>query len=450
MQNFLFRKVELWFVALLILLAFLGFVFFASLVKSGAKQNVPDNKLTEAALAVASIPDTIRQLMTDTEPLAVTGKDRFDGRKGWTLRQGAAADPGYLLLARTDGDGPRATVELVSLQDYTTRHVWRLDPAKLFSDLGPDASLSDQGGLTQRRFRTMHPLLTKDGALVFHGQVSPIVSVDACGGKEWRTDKLAYHHSLNVDADGNYWSPAKVRSEGDISNADKTHDALAKISPGGALLWSKTIPDLLVENGMTHLIYHAYERTPDPVHLNDIQPALADGPYWKKGDLFVSLRTPSLILLYRPSTGKIIWQKAGPWIEQHDVDILDDHRISVFDNNVQDRGKGGFIDGSSQVRIYDFSTDTVSTPLEQAALDARILAVNNGLADHTASGLTIVEEDTAGRILIFGAEGTLDAEYVNRAENGKLYRMGWSRYVDADTANAALSKLAATSCPAGE
>ncbi|MFZ1660609.1 MAG: hypothetical protein WAT77_01525, partial [Paracoccaceae bacterium] len=196
MQNFLFRKVELWFVALLILLAFLGFVFFASLVKSGAKQNVPDNKLTEAALAVASIPDTIRQLMTDTEPLAVTGKDRFDGRKGWTLRQGAAADPGYLLLARTDGDGPRATVELVSLQDYTTRHVWRLDPAKLFSDLGPDASLSDQGGLTQRRFRTMHPLLTKDGALVFHGQVSPIVSVDACGGKEWRTDKLAYHHSL--------------------------------------------------------------------------------------------------------------------------------------------------------------------------------------------------------------------------------------------------------------
>jgi hypothetical protein len=81
MQNFLFRKVELWFVALLILLSFLGFVFLASLVKSGAKQNVPDDKLTEAALAVASIPDTIRQLMTDTEPLAVTGKDRFDGAR---------------------------------------------------------------------------------------------------------------------------------------------------------------------------------------------------------------------------------------------------------------------------------------------------------------------------------------------------------------------------------
>jgi hypothetical protein len=157
-----------------------------------------------------------------------------------------------------------------------------------------------------------------------------------------------------------------------------------------------------------------------------------------------------MILLYRPSTGKIVWQKAGPWIEQHDVDILDDHRISVFDNNVQDRGKGGFIDGSSQVRVYDFSTDSVSTPLEQSALDARILAVNNGLADHTASGLTIVEEDTAGRILVFAADGKLQAEYVNRAENGKLYRMGWSRYVDADTANAALAKLAATTCPAGE
>jgi hypothetical protein len=79
----------------------------------------------------------------------------------------------------------------------------------------------------------------------------------------------------------------------------------------------------------------------DPTHLNDIQPVLADGPYWKKGDLFVSLRNISSIMLYRPSTDQIVWMKRGPWLSQHDVDILDDHRISVYDNNVQDRGAGG-------------------------------------------------------------------------------------------------------------
>ena len=35
----------------------------------------------------------------------------------------------------------------------------------------------------------------------------------------------------------------------------------------------------------------------------------------------------SLIALYRPSTGRILWTRAGPWSAQHDVSILDDHRI---------------------------------------------------------------------------------------------------------------------------
>ena len=58
-----------------------------------------------------------------------------------------------------------------------------------------------------------------------------------------------------------------------------------------------------------------------------------DGPYWRKGDLFLSLRSPSTVMLYRPATNKVIWRKDGPWSKQHDVDILDDHRISIFNNN---------------------------------------------------------------------------------------------------------------------
>ena len=73
--------------------------------------------------------------------------------------------------------------------------------------------------------------------------------------------------------------------------------------------------------------------TDDPIHLNDIEPVRKDGPYWRKGDLFLSLRSPSTVMLYRPSTNKVIWRKDGPWSKQHDVDILDDHRISIFNNN---------------------------------------------------------------------------------------------------------------------
>ena len=102
----------------------------------------------------------------------------------------------------------------------------------------------------------------------------------------------------------------------------------------------------------------------DPTHLNDIQPVLDDGPYWKKGDLFLSLRNISTVMLYRPSTDEILWIKRGPWIAQHDVDILDDHRISIYDNDVEARAPGKpYIAGTSQVMVYDFATRKISLPL---------------------------------------------------------------------------------------
>ena len=74
----------------------------------------------------------------------------------------------------------------------------------------------------------------------------------------------------------------------------------------------------------------------DPIHLNDIQPVNFDGEFWKKGDVFLSLRHQSMVLLYRPSTNEIIWKGTGPFFHQHDVDILDNHRISIFNNNSKD------------------------------------------------------------------------------------------------------------------
>ena len=41
-----------------------------------------------------------------------------------------------------------------------------------------------------------------------------------------------------------------------------------------------------------------------------------------------------MILIYRPSTDKIIWYKIGPWLNQHDPDFLDQNRISIFGNDV--------------------------------------------------------------------------------------------------------------------
>ena len=43
-----------------------------------------------------------------------------------------------------------------------------------------------------------------------------------------------------------------------------------------------------------------------------------------------------------------------------------------------------------------------------------------------------VEETTYGRALRVGADGTIRWTYVNRGDDGRLYSLAWSRYLDAD------------------
>ena len=107
---------------------------------------------------------------------------------------------------------------------------------------------------------------------------------------------------------------------------------ISKVSPSGKLLFRHSVAQILIRHGYTNWLFTMGMYQADPMHLNDIEPVLDDGPYWKKGDLFLSLRNVSAVLLYRPSTDQIVWIKRGPWIGQHDVDVLDDHRIGIYDN----------------------------------------------------------------------------------------------------------------------
>ena len=86
----------------------------------------------------------------------------------------------------------------------------------------------------------------------------------------------------------------------------------------------------------------------------------------EKGDVFLSLRHQSMILLYRPLTNEIIWKGTGPFFHQHDVDILDSHRISIFNNNSKNFVNGDVVDGNNEVVIYDFKTNEYSSYLKKS------------------------------------------------------------------------------------
>ena len=68
----------------------------------------------------------------------------------------------------------------------------------------------------------------------------------------------------------------------------------------------------------------------DVIHINDVQPVEISNKYMEKGDLFISIRTLSSIIQYRPKNNKIIRYIKGPFIKQHDVDILGNAEIAIL------------------------------------------------------------------------------------------------------------------------
>ena len=92
-------------------------------------------------------------------------------------------------------------------------------------------------------------------------------------------------------------------------------DAIVKLDKNGKILYEKSVSQIFIENGLEYLLFSSGDLrfVNDPIHLNDIQPVNNDGNFWKRGDVFLSLRHQSMVILFRPSTNKIIWKGTGPF-----------------------------------------------------------------------------------------------------------------------------------------
>ena len=134
-----------------------------------------------------------------------------------------------------------------------------------------------------------------------------------------------------------------------------------------------------------------------------------------------------MVLLYRPSTNKIIWKGSRPFFHQHDVDILDDHRISIFDNNSKNFVDGDVVDGHNEVIIYNFKTDKYSSYLKDSLATNDVRTITQGRSQILQNGDLFIEDTNYARTLYFNADGSLRWTHVNRADNQDIYIVAWSR-----------------------
>ena len=100
------------------------------------------------------------------------------------------------------------------------------------------------------------------------------------------------------------WDKGVDFNEIDVGMGGKTRQEMLDRAEG-----RYTVPQIFIDNGLEYLLFaHGNDYEKDPIHLNDIQPINVDGEFWSKGDVFLSIRNQSMVLLYRPSTNKIIWK----------------------------------------------------------------------------------------------------------------------------------------------
>ncbi|MBO6974187.1 MAG: arylsulfotransferase family protein [Prochlorococcus marinus CUG1435] len=427
------KKIEIWILFLFVLLSFPLTVFFGILVRDGMLGEKRFGPFSKTALFLSEIPANIKKAIKQSSDVQVI--DRFPLLSGFNGTPNT--NQSYLILSRYDGDLKEGIVELVDLKNFNILHTWNPDINQFFKSLEKiDEFKYVHRDHNNSRTTLSNPNLTKDGGLVFNS--SPLMKIDSCSNLVFQNTKDRFHHSIEIDIEENIWVPSYIYPQSLpvekvgrdlIEDGGYYDDAIVKLSPDGEIIFRKSVSQIFIDNGLEYLLFAIGDRnfTKDPIHLNDIQPVNFDGEFWKKGDVFLSLRHQSMILLYRPSNDKVIWIGTGPFFHQHDVDILNDHTISVFNNNSKDFVGGDVVDGHNTVVNFDFKTRQYSTYLNETLIKNDVRTITSGISQILPNGDLFVEETDHSRKLYFDADSSLRWSYVNRADDGNIYRVGNSR-----------------------
>lgn len=447
-------RFQLWQALLAALLLLAGAVVFASLAVQGGEKTA--SPVERAAHAVATAPSTAydiawRAAVRDHPRL--TKSQRFPGEAGFSRESDTpppikTSNGALVALARFDGDAKRGLVDIISIDDGAVLWTYRPNLKGIYARAGIPESVSHlRRDHSPSRYLPHHPLPLSDGSIIFHSMDSPLVKEDACGRILWMLDG-DFHHGIEGDGEGGAWAIAMIKPPTiEHVGEDFQDDAVIHVSPDGEILLKRSISAALIKAGLKHIVYSHDLYEQDPLHLNDVEPALADGRFWKKGDLFLSIRNPSMLALYRPSTDEILWTKQGPWLMQHDVDILNDHEIGVLDNNAAAVPDGEFVLGTNRILVYDFETGAVSERYGEGFKAADIRTKTNGLFSVLRDGGVMVEEQNFGRLLGLAPDGSARWSYVNRApKDGRVYQLGWSRVIEGEEAAALKETLAGMKC----
>lgn len=440
----MFKKIELWIVLLIIIFMLLFTIFYGMVLRQEFEGNFKFGKFGKATLSLSRLHVTVKsafKIVKHGDSISFKTPDqRFDKNLRFT-QYNSIDNEYYFLLSRYDPEIKKNVIEIRKLSNFKKIHAYEPDIEKInnFSRNKQSTFKNLKRDKNVHRYYFWHPLIESDGSLVFHSG-SPLTKINKCDQVEWVNDKLRFRHSINKSFDDTYWVVVDLvdeyRFDNEIIGSENKFykdDGVANVSKDGKLMTTLSISRILIDNGYKSLLFGKSNFMRDPIHLNDVQPALYDTDHWKKGDLFFSLRNQSAIIHYRPENNKIINFITGDFYHQHDIDILNDKEIILFNNNSINSfdERKGKIYSSSNIIKYNFETKKFSKIFEKSLKDLKLSSKSQSLQEIFPDKSILVEEQNSGRILYLDKNENIIWEYINKKNDGvsETYDLHWSRAI---------------------
>lgn len=299
--------------------------------------------------------------------------------------------------------------------------------------------------------RILCPILYPDGSLIysFDYKRSGLIKIDSSGNELWRQDKVTIHHGITMNKDGDVWACSKTpgwKATGTYILGGRkvfyTDYTITKIDhETGKILFHKSISEILNENNLSNYLLKS-SNPKDPIHLNDVQPAFKTTKYYKEDDVFISLRNMSIVLHYRPSTNELINLIEGPYISQHDVDILNNKTLAVFNNNYYvswtndskkpHKKKKRIVNSGkfySNIVAYNFENDSFSFIGDSIFVANKIYTKTEGLMEFIDPNTYFVEEQNSGLLWVIHGNKVIYKNVLKSQHQGHHHLPNWTRII---------------------
>lgn len=364
--------------------------------------------------------DGIRDVVTD-----ITGDPAnrplwgipWSGDQGVLVSDRSRMQPGMTLYT----SGHRQAAYLIEA-DGTVVHEWAATFREVWPDAAHVASPVDPEYIHWR-----------DVALDAHGNVFVVfeaaedapygyglAKIDRDSEVVWTFDEAA-HHVVRLADDGTVLvlTHAYVDAPPALEGVDQLLvDYVVRISPDGKVLSRVSVLDAYLDSPYAY-VPESVDRYFDLLHSNDIEPVsaslLAAHPYLGSADYVVLSRHSGFMGAIDEAQGRVTWASRAMLFAPHDVDLLENGNVLVFDN----QGRAGPW-GLSRVVEFDPRSNALSWQFAGDA-NAKFESGIRSSQQRLANGNTLITESEPGRMLEVTADGSVVWDYRNpiRSEDGK-------------------------------